>query len=134
LGFNVRQGENRNAIHRDNVGAKVLMAESMKMMVGGRAKDGANIGMAEAIARAEGEAQRRGGGGIHRNGDSGESGEGGWGDVEIRDGDRHIENVGVLVANTIKKMGIGRLVGQVVHGFIKGNVSRLDSFRDGVKV
>jgi hypothetical protein len=54
---------------------------------------------------------------------------------ETRDRDRHIENIRVLVANTIEKTGIGRLVGQVIHGFVKGNVlSHLDSLGDGVIV
>ena len=47
----------RNTIHRDNVGAEMLMAKSTEPMSKGRAMDGTDVGTTEASARVEGEAQ-----------------------------------------------------------------------------
>jgi hypothetical protein len=57
LRFNFRQGEDRNTIHRDNVGAEMLTAKSTEPSIKGRAMDGTDIGTTEASARVKGEAQ-----------------------------------------------------------------------------
>jgi hypothetical protein len=72
---------------------------------------------------------------VQGNNDSRRGQEGARRDIKIREGKVKVKNIEVVIAETVEEARIRRLVVNIMHGFIEGNVlSRLDSFGDRIIV